>query len=123
MQLAKTKEPYILKLYHSHAIKVLVVAALYTVCVGIVFGLIPGPAPENALKSRYIQNVVVLVESTVRPGFVQVEVCPLFVAFLFCNAVFYKTRHGFSTKDPFRIQPCSTTCASCSRRVCCDQPG
>ncbi|KAI1302797.1 Bud site selection protein, Revert to axial protein 1 [Mortierella claussenii] len=42
MQFAKIKEPYILMLHRRLSIKVVVVAVLYTACVTIVFGLIPG---------------------------------------------------------------------------------
>ncbi|KAF9356319.1 Bud site selection protein, Revert to axial protein 1 [Mortierella sp. AD094] len=42
MQFARIKEPNILTLHRKRAIKVLVVALLYTICVGIVFGLVPG---------------------------------------------------------------------------------
>ncbi|CAO3566916.1 unnamed protein product [Mortierella alpina] len=42
MQFAKIKEPYILGLHRKRALKVMVVAMLYTACVGLVFGLVPG---------------------------------------------------------------------------------
>lgn len=42
MQFAKIKEPYILSLHRKRALKVMVVALLYTACVGLVFGLVPG---------------------------------------------------------------------------------
>ncbi|KAF9952035.1 Bud site selection protein, Revert to axial protein 1 [Mortierella alpina] len=42
MQFAKIKEPYILSLHRKRALKVMVVAMLYTACVGLVFGLVPG---------------------------------------------------------------------------------
>ncbi|KAF9132495.1 Bud site selection protein, Revert to axial protein 1 [Mortierella sp. 14UC] len=42
MQFAKVKEPYLMKLHRRRAVKVVVVAVLYTVCVGLVFGLVPG---------------------------------------------------------------------------------
>ncbi|KAF9387813.1 Bud site selection protein, Revert to axial protein 1 [Podila verticillata] len=42
MQFAKIKEPYIMMLHRRRGIKVAVVAILYTLCVGILFGLLPG---------------------------------------------------------------------------------
>ncbi|KAF9105612.1 Bud site selection protein, Revert to axial protein 1 [Mortierella sp. AM989] len=42
MQFAKIEEPFILIVHRKRAVKVLVVAVLYTICVGIVFGLVPG---------------------------------------------------------------------------------
>ncbi|KAF9210763.1 Bud site selection protein, Revert to axial protein 1 [Podila verticillata] len=42
MQFAKIKEPYIMMLHRRRGIKVVVVAILYTLCVGILFGLLPG---------------------------------------------------------------------------------
>ncbi|KAF9199069.1 Bud site selection protein, Revert to axial protein 1 [Haplosporangium sp. Z 27] len=42
MKFVRIKEPYILILHRKRAIKVVVVAILYTMCVGIVFGLVPG---------------------------------------------------------------------------------
>lgn len=42
MQFAKIKEPYIMMLHRRRALKVVAVAILYTLCVGILFGLLPG---------------------------------------------------------------------------------
>ena len=42
MQFAKIKEPHIMMLHRRRGIKVVVVAILYTLCVGILFGLLPG---------------------------------------------------------------------------------
>ncbi|KAG0024994.1 Bud site selection protein, Revert to axial protein 1 [Podila clonocystis] len=42
MQFAKIKEPYIMMLHRRRALKVAAVAVLYTLCVGILFGLLPG---------------------------------------------------------------------------------
>ncbi|KAG0211777.1 Bud site selection protein, Revert to axial protein 1 [Mortierella sp. GBA43] len=42
MQFSKINESYILNLHRKRALKVVVVAILYTICVGTVFGLIPG---------------------------------------------------------------------------------
>ncbi|KAH7033890.1 RGS domain-containing protein [Linnemannia elongata] len=42
MQFAKVKEPYLIKLHRRRGIKVVVVAVLYTVCAGIIFGAVPG---------------------------------------------------------------------------------
>ncbi|KAF9170279.1 Bud site selection protein, Revert to axial protein 1 [Mortierella sp. AD011] len=42
MKFAEIKEPNILALHRKRAIKVLVVSLLYTICVGTVFGLVPG---------------------------------------------------------------------------------
>ncbi|KAG0326795.1 Bud site selection protein, Revert to axial protein 1 [Dissophora globulifera] len=42
MRFAKIKEQHILTLHQKRAIKVLIVAVLYTVCVATVFGLVPG---------------------------------------------------------------------------------
>ncbi|KAF9932527.1 Bud site selection protein, Revert to axial protein 1 [Linnemannia zychae] len=39
---AKVKEPYLMKLHRQRGVKVVVVAVLYTICVGLVFGLVPG---------------------------------------------------------------------------------
>ncbi|KAG0379526.1 Bud site selection protein, Revert to axial protein 1 [Mortierella sp. AD032] len=42
MQFAKVKEPYLMKLHRRRGAKVVAVAVLYTICVGLVFGLVPG---------------------------------------------------------------------------------
>ncbi|KAG0339163.1 Bud site selection protein, Revert to axial protein 1 [Podila horticola] len=42
MQFAKIKEPYIMMLHRRRALKAVAVAILYTLCVGILFGLLPG---------------------------------------------------------------------------------
>ncbi|KAF9998425.1 Bud site selection protein, Revert to axial protein 1 [Entomortierella chlamydospora] len=42
MKFAEIKEPNILALHRKRATKVLVVSLLYTICVGTVFGLVPG---------------------------------------------------------------------------------
>ncbi|KAF9102956.1 Bud site selection protein, Revert to axial protein 1 [Mortierella sp. GBA35] len=42
MQFAKVKEPYLKKLHRRRGIKVVVVAVLYTICVGLIFGFVPG---------------------------------------------------------------------------------
>ncbi|KAG0092105.1 Bud site selection protein, Revert to axial protein 1 [Podila epicladia] len=42
MQFAKIREPYIMMLHRRRALKVVAVAVLYTLCIGILFGLLPG---------------------------------------------------------------------------------
>ena len=42
MQFAKVKEPYLKKLHQRRGAKVVAVAVLYTICVGLIFGLVPG---------------------------------------------------------------------------------
>ncbi|KAK3824026.1 MAG: hypothetical protein J3R72DRAFT_374820 [Linnemannia gamsii] len=42
MQFAKVKETYLMKLHRRRGAKVVAVAVLYTICVGLVFGLVPG---------------------------------------------------------------------------------
>ncbi|KAG9064912.1 Bud site selection protein, Revert to axial protein 1 [Linnemannia hyalina] len=42
MQFVKVKEPYLIKLHRRRAVKVVVVAVLYTICMGIIFGAMPG---------------------------------------------------------------------------------
>ncbi|KAF9540165.1 Bud site selection protein, Revert to axial protein 1 [Mortierella hygrophila] len=42
MQFAKVKEPYLIKLHRRRGVKVVVVAVLYTFCLGIIFGAMPG---------------------------------------------------------------------------------
>ncbi|KAG0366635.1 Bud site selection protein, Revert to axial protein 1 [Gamsiella multidivaricata] len=42
MQFARIEESYILMLHRERAVRVVLVAVLYTVCVGAVFGLVPG---------------------------------------------------------------------------------
>ncbi|KAG0044688.1 Bud site selection protein, Revert to axial protein 1 [Gryganskiella cystojenkinii] len=42
MQYAKIKEPYIMMLHRRRALKVMAVAVLYTICVGTIFGAVPG---------------------------------------------------------------------------------
>ncbi|KAG0345307.1 Bud site selection protein, Revert to axial protein 1 [Podila humilis] len=42
MQFAKIKEPYIMMLHRQRGVKVVVVAILYTLCIGTLFGLLPG---------------------------------------------------------------------------------
>ncbi|KAI8602763.1 RGS domain-containing protein [Dissophora ornata] len=42
MQFGKIKEPHIMMLHRKRAVKVVVVALLYTICVGAIFGIVPG---------------------------------------------------------------------------------
>ena len=42
MQFGKIKEPYIMMLHRKRAVKVVVVALLYTICVGTIFEMVPG---------------------------------------------------------------------------------
>ncbi|KAG0227394.1 Bud site selection protein, Revert to axial protein 1, partial [Actinomortierella wolfii] len=42
MNFAKNKEPYIIRLHRLRALKVVAVAILYTTCLGIIFGFVPG---------------------------------------------------------------------------------